>query len=81
MFISSMWDAKEPTHHSKRVGHEVPGVVVVLCERKRGYRVGRVVYPVGDLVSNYKITCLWANCQINFSHLARFSSIEMRVQC
>ena len=32
MFISSMWDVKEPTHYSKRVRHEVPGVVAVLCE-------------------------------------------------
>ena len=31
-FISSMWDVKEPTHYSKRVGHEVPDVVAVLCE-------------------------------------------------
>ena len=28
MFISSMWDVKEPTLSSRRVGHEVPGVVV-----------------------------------------------------
>ena len=27
-----MWDFKEPTHYSKRVGHEVPGVVAVLSE-------------------------------------------------
>ena len=32
MFISSMWDVKEPTHYSKRVGREVPGVVAVLSE-------------------------------------------------
>ena len=32
MFISSMWDVKEPKYYSKRVGHEVPGVVAVLCE-------------------------------------------------
>ena len=32
MFIRSMWDVKEPTHYSKRVGYEVPGVVAVLCE-------------------------------------------------
>ena len=31
MFIRSMWDVKEPTHYSKRVGREVPGVVAVLC--------------------------------------------------
>ena len=27
-----MWDVKEPTHYSKRIGHEVPGVVAVLRE-------------------------------------------------
>ena len=32
MFISSIWDIKEPTHYLKRVGHEIPGVVAVLCE-------------------------------------------------
>ena len=26
-----MWDLKEPTHYSKRVGHEVHGVVAVLA--------------------------------------------------
>ena len=36
MFISSMWDVKEPTHYSKRVGHEVPGVVTFLCESIAG---------------------------------------------
>ena len=29
------WDVKEPTH-TKRVGHEVPGVVAVLCESIAG---------------------------------------------
>ena len=30
------WDVKEPTHYSKRVGHEVPGVVAGLCESIAG---------------------------------------------
>ena len=30
MFISSLWDVKEPTHYSRRVGDKVPDVVVVL---------------------------------------------------
>ena len=34
--ISSTWDVKEPTHYSQRVGHEVPGVVAVLCESIAG---------------------------------------------
>ena len=31
-----LWDVKEPTHYSKRVGHEVFGVVAVLCESIAG---------------------------------------------
>ena len=42
MFISSMWDVKEPTHSSLRVVHELPGVVAVLCECMGG--VGEVKY-------------------------------------
>ena len=30
------WDVKEPTHYSKRVGHEVPGVVAALYESAAG---------------------------------------------
>ena len=30
------WDVKEPTHYSKRVGCEVPGVVAGLCESIAG---------------------------------------------
>ena len=37
MFISSLWDVKEPTHYSRRVGDEVPGVVVVLCVYMGGW--------------------------------------------
>ena len=37
MFKISSWDVKEPTHYSKRVGREVPGVVAVLLSlAKRG---------------------------------------------
>ena len=39
MFINSMWDVKEPAHYSKRVGHEVPGDVAVLCECMGGFRL------------------------------------------
>ena len=35
-----VWDVKEPTNYSKRVGHEVPGVAAVLCECMGGYREG-----------------------------------------
>ena len=51
MLISSMWDVEELTHYSRRVGHEVLGVVAFPCECMGGFRVGRVVYLVGDLVS------------------------------
>ena len=34
--LTTLWDVKEPTHYSKRVGHEVPGVVAVLCESIAG---------------------------------------------
>ena len=37
MFISSLWDVKKPTHYSRRVGNEVPGVVAVLRECMHGY--------------------------------------------
>ena len=30
MFISSLWDVKEPKHYSGRVGDKVLGVVAVL---------------------------------------------------
>ena len=40
MFISLMWDVKEPIHYSKTAGHEVPSVVAVLCECMGGYREG-----------------------------------------
>ena len=30
------WDVREPTHYSKRVGHEVPGVVAALYESVAG---------------------------------------------
>ena len=36
MFISSLWNVKEPKHYSRRVGDKVPGVVAVLfspCSR------------------------------------------------
>ena len=40
MFISSLWDVKEPTHYSRRVGDDVPGVVAVLCEDALSSRSG-----------------------------------------
>ena len=37
MFKIPTWDVKEPTHYSKRVGGEVPGVVAVLLSSKCGW--------------------------------------------
>ena len=54
MFISSMWDVKEPTDYSRRVEHEVPGVVAVLCECMGGYR--EVIYLAWDMESRSYIT-------------------------
>ena len=34
--FSIPWDVKEPTHYSKRAGHEVSGVVAVLCKNIAG---------------------------------------------
>ena len=31
-----LWDVKEPIHYSKRVGHEVAGVLAVVCESIAG---------------------------------------------
>ena len=44
-----MWDVKEPTHYSRRVGHEVPGAVAILCECMGGYR--EVMYLAWDIES------------------------------
>ena len=42
MFISSLWDVKEPIHYSRREGDEVPGVVAVLCEYVLSSKSGRI---------------------------------------
>ena len=42
MFISSLWDVKEPTHYSRKEGDEIPGVVAVLCECVLSSRSGRL---------------------------------------
>ena len=43
MFKMSMWDVEEPTHDSKRVGRQVPGVVAVLLSSKCGRLGGDVL--------------------------------------
>ena len=35
--LEFLWDVKEPTHYSRRVGDEVPGVVAVLRECMGGW--------------------------------------------
>ena len=42
MFISSLCDVKKPTHYTRRVGDEVPGVVAVLCEYVFSSKSGRL---------------------------------------
>ena len=54
MFISSMWDVKEPTHYSKRAGHEVPGVVAVPFSVWAGTE--KVICLAWDLVTRLHIT-------------------------
>ena len=49
-----MWDVKEPTHYSKRVEHEVPGVVAVLCERMGGTE--KVICLAWDFMSRSPVT-------------------------
>ena len=40
MFISSLWDVKQPKNYSRRVGDKVPGVVAVLsCPEVAGLAV------------------------------------------
>ena len=36
-----LWNVKEPTHLSKRVGHEVPGVVAALFSKVAGSKYTR----------------------------------------
>ena len=49
-----MWDVKEPTHYSKRAGHEVPSVAAVLCECMGGTE--KVICLARDLVTRLHIT-------------------------
>ena len=49
-----MWDFKEPTNYSRRVGHEVSDVATVLCECMGKYR--EVIYLAWDIESNSYIT-------------------------
>ena len=54
MFISSLWDVIEPTHYSRRVGDEVPGVVTVLGECVLSSRSGRFGVQYGAQFSATK---------------------------
>ena len=58
MFISSMWDAKEPTQH------EVPGVVAVLCECMGGYREGDMPCMGLSVPFTYHLELLCKSCRI-----------------
>ena len=48
MFISSMWDVKEPTHSLKRVGVKFTAVEPVLCVVSSG-----LVLPIGTTASTF----------------------------
>ena len=52
MFIGSMWDVEEPTHYSQRVGHEVPGVLPVLCVVNTGQML--IAVTITEMVILYK---------------------------
>ena len=54
-----MWDVKEPTHYSKRVGHEVPGVVAVLSEWVQCCTAKRVGHEVPGVVA---VLSEWVQC-------------------
>lgn len=46
----NLWDVKEPTYSSKRVGRVVPGDVVYLCTVSIQGELGEGVVPRIDLV-------------------------------
>jgi len=48
---SSMWDVKEPTHQSKKVGHEVHGVVAVLYVVAVNLRESSIVMAANKPIS------------------------------
>ena len=56
MFITSMWDVKEPTHYSKRVGHEVPNVVAVLSEKYSRSCTANEMIPSIEMISATEMT-------------------------
>ena len=51
---------KEPTHYSKRVGHEVPSGVAVLCECMGGYREGEIHHMGLSVPFTYHLALLCA---------------------
>ena len=55
MFKISTWDVGEPTHYSKRVGREVPGVVAVLLSSK--------MWPARRDVSKKGLRCVRPRAQ------------------
>ena len=65
MFVSSTWNIKEPTHYARRVGHEVPDVVAVLCECLGGYK--EVIHLTWDVESWLYMTLHFAKLDKNRS--------------
>ena len=61
MFISSVWDVKEPTHYSRIVRDEVPGVVAVLFSPAE---VAGLVVMSLKRVMVYETTCGKRLCRV-----------------
>ena len=68
MLQNKLWDVKERTHCSQRVGHVVPGVVVYLdlCRRRSGWvrcdHNGLKRLPEAPLICWRPISPLWFLC-------------------
>ena len=58
-----MWDVKEPTHNSKKAGHEVSGAVAVLCESMGGYREGDMPRMGLNVPFAYYLALLCKRCR------------------
>ena len=81
MFISSLWDFKEPTHYSKRAGHEVPGVVAVLCECMTGYREGDMPRMGVSVPFTYHLALVCKRCRKKISKIREHQIKIEGVRC
>ena len=81
MFISSLWDFKEPTHYSKRAGHEVPSVVAVLCESMGGYREGDMPRMGLSVPFRYHVALVCKRCRKKIPKIGENQIKIDRVRC